>query len=494
MYYSYGDKNESQRTVYPEGGISLPKGCYDFYPYTRCGTDEQNIWSYGNAHRMMYVYDQPTISKDAGTYDDKIEVEITNLPESGYYSASVYYYFDDDEEHAVQYTSGSKITINESKTLNVYIYVEGDSGKTHKTEIIERQYVIRQNAGLAYTQNNESVEVADYTIGGSNNAALPTLQNENNVAVTYTSSKETVATVNEEGVVTPVGVGETTITAASAQTATLQAGEASYTLKVYKDLNHESITVSVANATYTGSEVEPDVTVKDGTTDVTAYFTFSYSDNVQVGTNAKVTIVPNNDLEVNFYVGSRTETFAIDNRTLEVGKDVNFASGQKWASFYTTTENLELPDGVMAYVVTGVANSAVSVKAINYVPKNVPVLIENESTTTTDNASAEGNLLQGTAESTAVSGIEGNVYVLYNGGFTRATSGAIPAGRAYLVLEQNAGARLSIFEDDATGIGSVANNQQLKGNEQYYDLQGRKVESHAKKGLYIKNGRKVVVK
>ena len=492
MYYSYGDKNESQRTVYPEGGISLPKGCYDFYPYTRCGTDEQNIWSYGNAHRMMYVYDQPTISKDAGTYDGEIEVEITNLPESGYYSASVYYYFDDDEEHAVQYTSGSKITINESKTLNVYIYVEGDSGKTHKTEIIERQYVIRQNAGLAYTQNNESVEVAEYTIGGSNNAALPTLQNENKLTVTYTSSKETVATVNGEGVVTPVGVGETTITAASAQTETLQAGEASYTLKVYKDLNHESITVSVANVTYTGSEVEPDVTVKDGTTDVTEYFTFSYSDNVQVGTNAKVTIVPNNDLEVNFYVGSRTETFAIDNRTLEVGKDVNFASGQKWASFYTTTENLELPDGVMAYIVTGVANSAVSVKAINYVPKNVPVLIENESTTTTDNASAEGNLLQGTTESTAVSGIEGNVYVLYSGGFTRATSGAIPARRAYLVLEQNAGARLSIFEDDATGIGFVANS--LKGNDQYYDLQGRKVESHAKKGLYIKNGRKVVVK
>ena len=124
-------------------------------------------------------------------------------------------------------------------------------------------------------------------------------------------------------------MGETTITAASAQTETLQAGEASYTLKVYKDLNHESITVSVANVTYTGSEVEPDVTVKDGTTDVTEYFTFSYSDNVQVGTNAKVTIVPNNDLEVNFYVGSRTETFAIDNRTLEVGKDVNFASGQR---------------------------------------------------------------------------------------------------------------------------------------------------------------------
>lgn len=493
MYYSYGYKDESERTVYPEGGISLPKGCYDFYPYTRCGTNEQNIWSYGNAHRMMYVYDQPTISKDAGTYDGEIEVEITNLPESGSYNADVYYYFDDDEDHAVQYTSGSKITVNESKTLNVYIYVEGDSSKNYKTDVIKRQYVIRQDAGLAYTQNNEPVEVAEYTIGGENNEDLPELVNENGVAVTYSSEDENVATVNAQGKVTIVGIGETTITATSAQTATLQAGEAAYTLRVYKDLNYESITVTVADATYTGEAVEPEVTVKDGTTDITELMIISYDNNVEVGNNATVTIVPNDDLEVNFYVGSRTKTFSIVTRTLEIGKDVNFASGQKWASFYTTTEDLLLPEGVMAYIVTAVGNDVATVKAINYVPKNVPVLIEKESTTMTDNTSAEGNLLQGTAESTAVSGIEGNVYVLYNGGFTRTTTGAIPARRAYLVLEQAAGARLSIVEGEATDITSVGYDS-VATDGSTYDMQGRKVESLSKKGLYIKNGRKVVIK
>lgn len=493
MYYSYGYKDESERTVYPEGGISLPKGCYDFYPYTRCGTNEQNIWSYGNAHRMMYVYDQPTISKDAGTYDGEIEVEITNLPESGSYNADVYYYFNDDEEHAVKYTSGSKITVNESKTLNVYIYVEGDSSKNYKTDVIKRQYVIRQDAGLAYTQNNEPVEVAEYTIGGENNEDLPELVNENGVAVTYSSEDENVATVNAQGKVTIVGIGETTIMATSAQTATLMAGEAAYTLRVYKDLNYESITVTVADATYTGEAVEPEVTVKDGTTDITELMIISYDNNVEVGDQASVTIVPNDDLEVNFYVGSRTKTFSIVTRTLEIGKDVNFASGQKWASFYTTTEDLLLPEGVMAYIVTAVGNDAATVKAINYVPKNVPVLIEKESTTMTDNTSAEGNLLQGTAESTAVSGIEGNVYVLYNGGFTRTTSGAIPAKRAYLVLEQAAGARLSIVEGEATDITSVGYDS-VATDGSTYDMQGRKVESLSKKGLYIKNGRKVVIK
>ena len=154
---------------------------------------------------------------------------------------------------------------------------------------------------------------------------------------------------------------------------------------------------------------------------------------------------------------------------------MTFASGQKWASFYTTTEDLLLPENVMAYIVTGVSTETVTVKAINYVPKNVPVLIEKESTTTTDN------------------GIEGNVYVLYNGGFTRTTTGAIPARRAYLVLEQAVNARLSIVEGEATDITSVGYDS-VATDGSTYDMQGRKVESLSKKGLYIKNGRKVVIK
>lgn len=446
------------------------------------------------------VIAKPTFSKETGTYNEGFTLTLQNVPEQdareewadsepeNIMVPQVWYYLDDNKNDSIRYDATKGISVTESCKVSVYV-IDVDSAKKLKSTPVEAQYVIRQNAGLAYAN-----EVAEYVIGGKDNEDLPELENENNVAVTYTSDDEQVATVDATGKVTIVGLGETTITASSAQTETLLEGEASYLLRVYKDLNYESITVSVATATYTGEAVEPEVTVMDGETDITDLMIISYDNNIQVGDEASVTIVPNDDLEVNFYVGSRTKTFSIINRTLEIGKDVNFASGQKWASFYTTTENLELPDGVMAYIVTGVANSAVSVKAINYVPKNVPVLIEKESTATTDNASAEGNLLQGTTESTAISGIEGNVYVLYNGGFTRATSGAIPAYRAYLVLEQNAGARLSIFEDDATGIGAVANSQQQKANDQYYDMQGRKVESHAKKGLYIKNGRKVVVK
>lgn len=493
VYYSYGEKNVDERTVYQEA-ISLPKGCYDFYPYTRCGTDEQNIWSYGNAHRMMYVYDQPQISHASGTYDGSVEVEITNLPESGTYAATVYYYFDDDEDGAVPYEAGSKITITEDKTLKVYIYVEGDSAKNFKTAVIEREYVVRQDAGIAFVKNDEPVETADYTIGGATAQTLPTLQNENGLTVTYTSEDTDVATVNATtGAVTPVGVGVTSIIASWNATATLMAGQATYLLHVYKDLTHESITVTVANATFTGEAVEPEVTVMDGETDITGFVHLAFSNNVEVGTNATVTVTPNGQLETNYYTGSTSETFAINYRTLVVGEDVTFANGQKWASYYNQEETLNLPEGVMAYIVTAIGETAATVAPISYVPVNVPVLIEKDSETTTSNTSASGNLLQGAAEAVAVSSVEGTVYGLYNNKMMRVNKGTIPAGRAYLVSTSAAPAReLTIGIDTATGIRFVEDGQST--TDQWYTIDGRKLQNKpTKNGLYIKNGKTVVV-
>lgn len=491
MYYRFGENGDWIQ--YNEGDvITLPKGEIELYPFTRCGTEEQHMDSYGNGHVSYFVYDEPTISVASGTYNEAQQVTIGNLPTDG--QGTVYYYFydetlADEDANMVKYNANDVISVTESSILKVLI-ARVDTGKQIKTQPVEAQYVIRQDAGIAFAS-----EAIDYTIGGENNPEMPSLSNENKVVVTYTSENEEVATVNAEtGAVTIVGVGETTISATSAQTDVLLAGEASYLLTVYKTLSHESITVTVDDMTYTGEAVEPEVTVMDGETDITGYVTVAYSNNVAVGSSALVTITPKETEVVNYYVGSATQTFSIVNRTLEIGKDVNFASGQNWASFYTTTENLELPENVMAYIVTAVSTNTVTVKAINYVPKNVPVLIENESTATTDNTSAEGNLLQGTSESTAVSGINGNVYVLYNGGFTRATSGAIPSHRAYLVLEQEAGARLLIIEEETTGIADIR-GMRSGVDACWYTLDGQKLQTQpTQKGMYIVNGLKVVIK
>lgn len=501
IYYSYGYNGEKME--YTDGEeIELPEGTYDFYTYTRCVTeaddsDTDYMQSYGNNHRYYYVFDVPVISKDAGTYNGPLEVDITELPENA--SASAYYYFDNDEEHATQYDAENKITVTASKTLKVYLFVEGDSGKTYKSEVIEREYTIRQDAGLAYLQNGEQVVVAVYTIGGADNLELPTLQNENELAITYSSSNTAVATVNNEGEVTIVGIGETTITATSAQTEDLMAGEASYPLTVLKDLSYESITVTVADATYNmGEDVEPEVTVMDGDTDITEYVMVEYANNTQVGSQATVTITPSDDLDVNYYVGSTSATFTISNRTLTVGEDMSFASGQTWATYYNTEESLNLPAGVAAYVVTSIEGNTLNLRALNYVPKNVPVLLNQTNEAVVGYNDFDNNELIGTVQATAVSSInDGTVYVLYNGMFVKSTSGNIPANRAYLVL----GAAYNgpeapsflLFNIESTGMQMVVSDSSAEGN--WYDLNGRKLSAKpTAKGLYIHNGKKKVVK
>lgn len=80
----------------------------------------------------------------------------------------------------------------------------------------------------------------------------------------------------------------------------------------------------------------------------------------------------------------------------------------------------------------------------------------------------------------------------YSKGLTK-----IRAFRAYFSLKhvlanlEDAGARINMVDDEATGIDTVHG---ANGNaEGTYDLQGRKIEN-PKKGLYINNGKKVVVK
>lgn len=61
---------------------------------------------------------------------------------------------------------------------------------------------------------------------------LPVLSNPNNLSVTWTSSDETVATVDENGNVTIIAVGTVTITATFAGNDNYLAGAVSYTLTV----------------------------------------------------------------------------------------------------------------------------------------------------------------------------------------------------------------------------------------------------------------------
>jgi hypothetical protein len=76
------------------------------------------------------------------------------------------------------------------------------------------------------------------------------------------------------------------------------------------------------------------------------------------------------------------------------------------------------------------------------------------------------------------------------------SAGTIAANRCWLeIIAQNAGVRANtrsiVSGGDTTNIDATTRDA-LEGD--YYDLQGRKVEKPLRKGIYIKSGKKVIVK
>lgn len=490
MYYSIG--YDGTLTEYTDS-ITLPVGANDIYAYTSCGTGDKIMRSYGNGHTMFFVYDKPVFSIESGTYDSSQEVTITtNIPENDNY-ASVYYKLNNSTTDSTLYKNGDKITISETTRVCAYYCVQ-ESDK-YVSDPVEAYYVIRQDAGLAFVQGEEPVEVAEYIIGGNENLPLPTLQNENNLTVTYSSEDENVATVNASGVVTIVGMGETLIKATSEETAEFIEGYASYPLRVYKDLSHDDITVEVADAIYTSKAVTPEVTVKDGNTDITELLNIVYSNNVNAGSNAIVTITPNSELDdPNYYCGSTTANFSIDYRTLADG-EVTFHNN--WATFYNAVGDVNLPTNtkIGAYIVTEVNNDRVIVTQIKNVPQGVAVLLNNNTTTTTENTSTTGNKLMHASQEVNTSTGSAIYYGLYNGAMKR-IYGTIPEGKNYLMLSiapQNAPQLNIVIGNDGNTTGISQTESRESEVENVYDLQGRKIQKPSKNGMYIKNGRKVLI-
>ena len=77
----------------------------------------------------------------------------------------------------------------------------------------------------------------------------PTLSNPNNLAVTYSSSDENVATVAADGTVTIKAAGTTTIKATSEETAEYYAGSTSYTLTVATTVDNIAAFKALADKT-----------------------------------------------------------------------------------------------------------------------------------------------------------------------------------------------------------------------------------------------------
>ena len=186
---------------------------------------------------------------------------------------------------------------------------------------------------------------------------------------------------------------------------------------------------------------------------------------------------------------------------------------------FSAKAKFAVPDGLTAHYCKtyNSANGTIGVVDIDgVVPANTGVLLKGTpgetytlTGTNSDAATVEGNALVAVTEATHVNQVSGDYtnFMMSGGKFIKIEASddpnvKMPANRAYLqILTSDLPSSLArgitlSWDDDATSISEMAKWRNGE-NEKFYDLQGRKIANSQKptaKGIYIVNGRKVVIK
>ena len=184
--------------------------------------------------------------------------------------------------------------------------------------------------------------------------------------------------------------------------------------------------------------------------------------------------------------------------------------GFYWTTFYSNACNYQAPEGTEVYKVN-LNGTKITMNRIEdgIVTRCQGVVLksttENITMTKTDEESSDdyyGNSLWGTS-SRITNPDYGNVYVLGNkesagvAFYKLKSTGTIRANKAYLKANNSAAANAFFtfdFDATATGVDSInAQENEENAEVKIYDLQGRRVANPGK-GIYIVNGKKVLMK
>ena len=360
--------------------------------------------------------------------------------------------------------------------------------------------------------------------------------------VVYSSSVTSVAEVNSStGAVTIKSAGTTVITAAADATANFYEDETSYTLNVYEvedgvfdfslgnylsaaepgtdNMNTEETTWTAGNVTldvagrniwYNGGELRLYKTIG---VNAAGNITLSVSGEYYI---TKIVLAGGNNLSLTSGGGSKTGTTWTgksksvkfthsDENTITLSKITVYYSPEtynvtmgadEWMTYCNPNAAVQFA-GVKAYVVSAVG-ADVTLTSVDEVPVNTPVVLNGTAGTKTftviESAGAVSNQLKYSTGYTTGDG--STIYALAKKsgvvGFYLVKSGVtVPAGKAYLKVESG-DAREFIGFGDTTGIGEVR-GKMSDVRAEYYNLAGQRV-AQPTKGLYIVNGKKVIIK
>lgn len=226
-------------------------------------------------------------------------------------------------------------------------------------------------------------------------------------------------------------------------------------------------------------------------------FDVTASTTVENGTTGKITF---DESSFSMYSGDDLEnkhTFTCTPINITVGAaaaETVTVTLTKEYNTYVPAKDLDFSDveGITAYYVTAVTATEATITKATTVAAGEGIIISGTPgdyvvpVATAEVAKNDANLLK-------TSGIAANDYILYNGKFVLCSDGELADGKAYLPASAfTAGAKIIniVFGGESTGINEV---QKSEADGAIYNLSGMRV-SKTQKGVYIMNGRKVIVK
>lgn len=295
--------------------------------------------------------------------------------------------------------------------------------------------------------------------------------------VTWTSSNTNVATVNNNGLVTAVAVGSAIITATTNDGTSLSASC--------------EVTVSISTEKKGDTNGDNEVSV----TDYLAIANYILGQSVANFNASAADVNGDNDVSVVDYVGV-ANIILYDNYT---GPSANAVKGQHTEQPSAWMEAIGSENGDLNLLLHQVKPFAAFQMDIN-LPEGIEIAdakMSKKSQTRNLGVSrlkdGTWRLLYGTLENKAVALDVDHLLTLELAG-AGAHSGAVNIDNIVLVDNHASATKLSaVYVGLPTGIKSIESGSQI--NVDGYDLAGRKIaNSNLKKGIYIVNGKKVLVK
>ena len=287
---------------------------------------------------------------------------------------------------------------------------------------------------------------------------------------------------------------------------------ATFTINPKDITTSADVTLSGESFDYDGSEHIPTITIYDGNTPLTGGGTdYSYTTTPTYTAdvdNKSPDIYHINITFTNNYTGSRTVSY-------QIRKQINLATTHQWSTYFETNVNMSVPAnaGFEVYTFRQIDGNIIQLDRRYYIKKDTPMLLycENGGTFFPELVESSTGDLSSISSNSAFKGVSSaadvttlptstdyDIWILKDDRFVRTKSGLIPAGKCYLEMLKSSFSEPSLslsrgldLDDETTSLKSIENGELKIDN--YYDLSGRRV-LYPTKGIYIVNGKKIVIK